>query len=330
MPIDFTVAIRTYNGATRLPKVLDQLLQQTGTAGITWEVLVVDNNSQDETATVVKHYAQHWRQDSQLKYCFEPRQGSSYARDRAMQEASADLVGFLDDDNIPADNWVAASYHFGQAHPHVGAYGCNIHAQLDGTPPVGFEQINYLLAIEDRGSADFPYQKKNWRLIPSNPGTVIRKQAWQAVVPSRRRLRGRDDSFKLRVSSAEDLEVLYYIHSSPWEIWHNAATKVWHQIPTKRLDQEYFLKLAWNFGLSAHALRIARLRPWLRPFMPLLIPVYVGFSATRLAIFYLKYRGEVTTNLNKACQLRSLQGYLISPFVTPSPTSYQDYPLSQP
>ncbi|MGB5969814.1 MAG: glycosyltransferase, partial [Spirulinaceae cyanobacterium] len=49
MSVDFTVAIPTYNGATRLPQVLDKLKLQTGIEQLNWEILVVDNNSSDST-----------------------------------------------------------------------------------------------------------------------------------------------------------------------------------------------------------------------------------------------------------------------------------------
>lgn len=57
MPIDFTVAIRTYNAEKRLPEVLDRLLVQIKTEGLGWEVLIVDNNSTDRTAADVAEYA---------------------------------------------------------------------------------------------------------------------------------------------------------------------------------------------------------------------------------------------------------------------------------
>ena len=51
---DFTVAIPTYNGAKRLGEVLEHLKWQLGTENITWEVIVVDNNSTDDTKAVVQ------------------------------------------------------------------------------------------------------------------------------------------------------------------------------------------------------------------------------------------------------------------------------------
>lgn len=57
MPVDFTVAIRTYNAEKRLPEVLDRLLVQIKTEGLGWEVLIVDHNSTDRTAADVAEYA---------------------------------------------------------------------------------------------------------------------------------------------------------------------------------------------------------------------------------------------------------------------------------
>lgn len=44
MMVDFTIAIPTYNGASRLPKVLERLRSQFHTEQFSWEVVVVDNN----------------------------------------------------------------------------------------------------------------------------------------------------------------------------------------------------------------------------------------------------------------------------------------------
>ncbi|MDE5122262.1 MAG: glycosyltransferase, partial [Trichodesmium sp. St19_bin1] len=50
----FTVVIPTYNGSKRLPLVLDKLYSQINIEELSWEVIVVDNNSQDETEKVIR------------------------------------------------------------------------------------------------------------------------------------------------------------------------------------------------------------------------------------------------------------------------------------
>ena len=64
--VNLTVAIPTYNGENRLPQVLDKLKEQVNTENINWEVIVIDNNSSDGTAKLVKEYQENWLQDDPL------------------------------------------------------------------------------------------------------------------------------------------------------------------------------------------------------------------------------------------------------------------------
>ncbi|XGV95234.1 MAG: hormogonium polysaccharide biosynthesis glycosyltransferase HpsE [Leptolyngbya sp. BL-A-14] len=319
MSIDFTVAICTYNGEQRLPAVLDQLCKQVGTEGIFWEVLIIDNNSQDQTAVVVANYAKQWRSDSQIRYVFEPKQPTAYARNRAIQEAASDLVGFMDDDCLPADNWLAEAYQFGQTHPQAGAYGGRTYIKSNEALPPDFHAIKFLLAIEDRGEHSFQYTVPG--TVPGGPCFVVRKQAWQEAVPTNRRLRGKDTIRGTVVSNAEDIEIVIYIQSSHWQVWHNPKMEVWHQIQTGRLQRDHLLKLARSGGLSAHACRIAKLPPVRRAWMPLLLPVYMLVSALRVLQYYVQHQREFSNDLGKACSFQYKVGVLLSPFFTPRPMS---------
>ena len=71
----FTIAIPTYNGAQRLPKILEQLKKQINTEDFAWEIIIIDNNSHDNTAEIVKKYQSDWSNISNLRYCFEQKQG---------------------------------------------------------------------------------------------------------------------------------------------------------------------------------------------------------------------------------------------------------------
>ncbi|MEM8602675.1 MAG: glycosyltransferase, partial [Cyanobacteria bacterium P01_H01_bin.121] len=129
---DFSVIIATYNGASRLPEVLECLRRQVISESVIWEVIVVDNNSIDRTKNIVSSYISGWRADSQLRYAFEPQQGAAYARYLGVKVAkTSSLMGFLDDDNLPAENWVEQAVKFGKDDPQIGAYGGIIHAKLD-------------------------------------------------------------------------------------------------------------------------------------------------------------------------------------------------------
>ena len=66
----------------------------------------MDNNSSDDTPDVIRRYRDVL--GPRLRNVFEPRQGLSHARNRALAEAKGDIVSFIDDDVVVAPDWLAA------------------------------------------------------------------------------------------------------------------------------------------------------------------------------------------------------------------------------
>ncbi|MDV3352892.1 glycosyltransferase [Leptolyngbyaceae cyanobacterium CCMR0082] len=305
-PCDFTIAICTYNGAQRIPAVLDRLQQQLNTQILRWEVFVIDNNSSDSTAAVVQEYQQKWSSDIPLRYLFEGRQGAAYARQLAMETAKSELVGFLDDDNLPADNWVATAYKFGQQHPHVGAYGSQIYGQFEGTLPDDFHRIQSFFALTQRGDEAHVYQPRQ-RVLPPSAGLVVRRQAWLKNVPRQLILTGRHDEQML---TGEDLEAIAHIRRGNWEIWHNPDMKVWHQIPARRLQRSYLLPFFRGIGLSRHVTRMLNMPSWQRPFM---FWVFIASDLLKALHHVVTYRTLLQTKVVPACELEFYLCSLVSP-----------------
>lgn len=304
--IDFTVAIRTYNGEKRLPAVLDRLRSQVGTESFSWEVVIVDNNSSDNTKKVVQAYQANWPQAYPLRYAFEAEQGAAFARQRAIREARGTFIGFLDDDNLPIPDWVAKAHAFGQQHPLAGAYGGQIRGNFEVAPPQHFERIAAFLAIIDRGQQVFRYDTK---VLPPGAGLVVRKQAWLENVPSRLLLRGPVGS-SLSAKS-EDIEALAYLRKAGWEIWHNPAMCIYHEIPKSRLEKAYLLNLCRGAGLGRHHIRMIGFKPWQRP---LVFPVYLANDLRKVIFHFIKYYRVLQTDVVAACEMELLLGILISPF----------------
>lgn len=317
--VDFSVAICTYNGEKRLPAVLDQLRecctytrQQVEENPIIWEILVIDNNSKDYTAKVVLNYQSDWPETVPLKYYFEPKQGLAFARQRAVQEARGSFVGFLDDDNLPASNWVTAAYAFAQAHPKVGAYGSKIHGDYEVTPPKNFERISPFLAIGGGKKTvcytSYNYEHSYKKVMPPGAGLVIRKQAWIENVPEQLFFAGRVGK---SLVSGEDIEALLHIRKAGWEIWYNPEMQISHRIPKERLEKEYLMKLLRAVGLCRYYTRILGYQAWQIPFV---LPIYVVNDLRKIILHFLKYRSVLTTDLIAACEMELLIGCFLSPF----------------
>ncbi len=315
MVVDLTVAIPTYNGERRLPEVLERLrtsCQDTASDAtrrhnFSWEVIVVDNNSTDDTAKVVQAYQANWLEQCPLRYCFEPKQGAAFARRRAFEEARGALVGFLDDDNIPAPDWVAAACAFAREHPNVGAYGSRIHGDFEVTPPENFKKLTPFLAITQRGSEPSRYEPEK-RVLPPSAGLVVRKQAWLESVPKELVLTGRTPDSML---TGEDLEMLAHIQAKGWEIWYNPAMQIDHKIPRWRLEREYLIPFFRGIGLSRHVTRMLSVKPWQRPIATL---AYMANDLRKIVFHLLKHGFRAQSDLIAACEMQLYVSSLASPF----------------
>ncbi|MEM9486441.1 MAG: hormogonium polysaccharide biosynthesis glycosyltransferase HpsE [Cyanobacteria bacterium P01_F01_bin.116] len=306
--MDITVAICTYNGASRVGNVLDKLAIQSMLTPINWEVIVVDNNSHDETVNIVRNYQESSHLDNKIKYFFESRQGLAYARRRAVQSAKGSLIAFLDDDNLPDSHWVQSVYDFGQQYPEAGAYGSQICGAYESELPKDFERIACFLAVIDRGQYPFRYDLLDRWLFPAGAGLVVRRQAWLSAVPEQPRLSG--VSGKKLTGKGEDIETLSYIRKAGWQIWHNPDMRVDHIISCDRMSASYLLALFRGVGLSRHHTRMIRFQQWQRPFAT----IAYGLNDLRRWLLYYPLHYHEKSEIVVRCELTLLFYSLLSPF----------------
>ncbi|MEL6603461.1 MAG: hormogonium polysaccharide biosynthesis glycosyltransferase HpsE [Cyanobacteria bacterium J06614_10] len=305
--LDITVAIPTFNGAARLPQLLGQLKRQTHTESIQWEIIVCDNGSTDDTAAVVEQFQSTWPIPSvPLHYCFAAEQGAAFARQHAVESARGKLIAFLDDDNIPASDWVAQAHTFAKTHPKAGAFGSQIHGKFESELPAELENIKCFLAIIERGEQAHRYEPAN-KILPPAAGLIVRREAWLKAVPKRLFLNNKGKSAGL---ASEDLEAILHIQKSGWDIWYNPKMVVMHDIPDGRLRKDYLVTLFRCVGLSRYHIRLLGLRQWQRPFA---VPAYIANDIRKLALHRLRHGAKQTLNTTDSCHRELLSSTLSSP-----------------
>ena len=103
MATHITVAIPTHNRASTLADTLGSIIALEVPPETRLDCLVVDNASTDATAGVVESVAGN--APFSVRRVFEPRMGSSYARNRAIDEVQGDFIFFIDDDAIAEPSW---------------------------------------------------------------------------------------------------------------------------------------------------------------------------------------------------------------------------------
>jgi glycosyltransferase involved in cell wall biosynthesis len=120
---ELSVVICTYNRRALVERAVRSLMTQTRSPA-SFEVILVDNNSSDDTLAWAEAFS---REFPQLRPVHERRQGLSFARNRGALEASAPILAFLDDDAVAVPGWVDAMLKaFSSGRPRTVAVGGRI------------------------------------------------------------------------------------------------------------------------------------------------------------------------------------------------------------
>lgn len=144
-----SVVVPAYNRAERLLVALDSLVAQDYEKD-KFEILIVDNNSSDETRNVSLKYIDDHPQVS-IRYIFEPRQGLVYARHAGVKNAAFEILSFTDDDAILSTAWLKEISHVFALNNQVAAVAGKITIRWDETPPEWVLPYEPLLGRLDYG-----------------------------------------------------------------------------------------------------------------------------------------------------------------------------------
>ncbi len=240
--MEISVILCTYNRAQTLAKALDSVAAATLPAGVEWEVVVVDNNSTDQTREVVEEF--HRRQPGRFRYVFESHQGLSHARNAGIREARGDVLAFMDDDVTVEATWLQNLTAGLRAGDWAGAGGRILLAQtfspprwlaLDGPCNMG----GILYAHFDLG--DKPCELDS---PPHGTNMAFQRKMFEKYGGFRPDL-GRCGS---NMMSNEDTEFGHRLMTAGERFRYEPSAVVRHPVPQDRVRKEYFLAWWFDFG----------------------------------------------------------------------------------
>lgn len=230
-----SIILCTYNRAVSLAAALESIAASQLPATDDWELLVVDNNSKDQTRDVVEEFMR--RYPGRCHYLFEPREGKSYALNTGVGQACGEILAFVDDDVVVEVKWLQNLTAVFQSEQWAGAGG-RILPERNFTPPPWLS-LEGRYALAPLAIFSLGAQPGELAEPPFGTNMAFRAKVFAKVGGFRTDLgprpgseiRGEDTEFGMRVLAAR------------FRLWYEPSAIVYHSLPLHRLQKSYFL--AW-------------------------------------------------------------------------------------
>ena len=253
-PLCATVLICTFNRGSLLRSTLESLAAMDPIEG-SWDVLVVDNNSTDDTEQVVASLARTFPVG--LRYLRELRQGKSYALNLGLTAVTARVVAFTDDDVVVSKQWLMEAVKPILADPGLDYTGGPVRPIWGAPPPSWLPKTNSNLwgtiAVLDYGDEPFIYEDR--RRIPIGANMAVRRSVFDrvggfdpALGRKGKSLLGQEQAEFFCRTRAEGVRGMYV-----------PKMELHHHVPRERLTRGYFRR--WWFWKGISRARLHRMHP---------------------------------------------------------------------
>ncbi|HEV3351775.1 MAG TPA: glycosyltransferase [Acidimicrobiales bacterium] len=243
-----TVVVPTFRRPDGLARALRALARQVD-PGQAWDVVVVDNGDGRETAAAFETTVADFPVPASL--VSERRAGATYARNAGIAHAAGDIVAFLDDDVVPAPDWLA---HLVEPIVAGRADGTGGRVELDPAVDLpswlGPDWLGYLAAF-DRGVDEKDLDPDDYVLTANAAFATERLRA----------VGGFDEALGPRAGVPmvnDDVDLCRRFRAGGGRIRYVPTAAVVHDVPLDRLTPHYLLRRAYAQGRSDWLLDRAR------------------------------------------------------------------------
>lgn len=261
------VVVPTYNRSGLLRPALSSLLRATVPEGLQVSILVVDNNSVDDTPEVVREM--QTGAPVEVRYLRETKQGLSHSRNRGISDGDGELIGFIDDDEEIDQSWyqVVAREFADPATEFIGGpYLANWVSPAPDWLPPGYHAAIGAVPPKPRSVFNDEFGAN---LMGGN--AVVRRTVFDRIGPYSTRL-GRSGKGLLSEEDAEfcrrlkehsirgiyvpDLVIYHYIAPERLTRSYHRRWAYWRAVSQGILDRELKEPVSYFFGIPRH--RIGR------------------------------------------------------------------------
>jgi glycosyltransferase involved in cell wall biosynthesis len=236
-----SIIICSYNRASYISDALTSLYGQS--SGLDdFEVIIVDNNSIDNTKEV---YAQ-WRQtntNGQFTFISETKQGASFARNTGAAIAKGEWVCFMDDDAVATTDYVKNIIKHIQDQPFIVGFGGRIIPKyIPGEPKWMSYYVSSLVGNFDYASTACAFENGKY---PLESNMIVKKSVYDQIGGFNVNLPGVVGTLRI---GGEGKELFYKIIALGHTIYYDPSICVHHVVEVKKLTSEYMYRVASGIG----------------------------------------------------------------------------------
>lgn len=251
LPNGISIVICTYNGVSRLQPTLESIFSLKIRDEISWELIIVDNASNDGTSSFCKSLIDKYDFQEKSRIVFEEKAGCNNARLRGLQETRYKWLLFCDDDNHLFPDYIEKAWSILQFNPNIGVLGGQGVPLFETEKPVWFDQYSRSFAIGPQAKKEGELKNKCTKLYSA--GSFFRKEVLMFYY---------DRNFKTimvgpkgdDLTRGEDTEWCFLIQLQGYSLWYSNDLKFYHFMTKTRMTWEYYLKL--KKGISSGAAKM--------------------------------------------------------------------------
>lgn len=230
-----SVIVCTCNRSHKLQQALHSLAEMAIPDKLQWELLIVDNNSKDNTAALAQEFAES--SAFEVRYVFEAQPGLCRARNRGVREARGEILAFTDDDCLAEAHWLEAIFAAFANDPELAMLGGSF---FNYSPA---DQALRKRIIAER--ATLTSAKHAFRLIAGG-NMAFRREVFDQVGPFDPHL-----DVGTRFKSAGDSDFAYRAFKAGYKIVHAPEVIIHHHHGRKTEAQVLSLKRGYVLGRGA-------------------------------------------------------------------------------
>ncbi len=299
--IDITLLVCTYNRSDDLREMLETALKQETGGEFAYEVLVVDNNSTDDTRSVVEEFIARGYEN--LRYLFESRQGKSYALNTGLNAARGSIFTICDDDFILPEDWLKNIFAAFGAHPEVSFVSGKVLPAWQGEPPSWLTPEHWsAIALTDYGEKEFYADENNQICLLACSFRMADVKAVGGYNPKL-------GVTKNQIGGTEDFDILKRLWKSGRKGIYLPHIWFYHKVSPNRYTKEYHRRWHTGHGIFYAAMREEEFeKATVRLFD---VPAHMYRQAAKDVVNYFKYslqRREAETFRHET-KLRFFKGF---------------------